>query len=477
MNAAVMKLVAEGAFEQTPLTHVLVYIVQHRLTGLLELRREEALPPNRLLLEAAASPQAKLLRPLSSPSELERFFRGQGTYRFYALATSQLGEEEVSVGLPTAALLAAAARFALPAAVVAKAVDPWEKRPARVTLSDFSHFNLRPEEHAVAEQMREGGYVLAHAQSKLGPDYVRRLFYVFVLLGAVEEDRRAHAPSDASAGAAASSSPATSVLVEEQTVRQVPEPPAGLASALVSHWQEIGRTMATIDRQNYFEMLGLSQEAKAQEAQKAYFGLVKRWHPDRLPHDLRPLNPQVELIFQRLTEAYHTLNDDADRERYLEALKKGGGTPEGDRQLKRIVNAAFEYQKAEVLLRRGDLRGAEGHVEAARALHDEEADYVALHGRILLLRHERIDEAEAMSDRALELDPEHAGAHVAKGQLLRQRGEVKDALKHFQAALKRDPKSVEAQREMRLARMRGSAPPARRDKPTQVPFFKRLFKK
>src|SRR5262249_2715951 len=64
-----------------------------------------------------------------------------------------------------------------------------------------------------------------------------------------------------------------------------------------------------ISSQNYFQMLGLESGAAPEEVQKAFFGLAKVWHPDRLPRALAEVKDACSKVFTHLTEAHTTLSD------------------------------------------------------------------------------------------------------------------------------------------------------------------------
>jgi len=64
-------------------------------------------------------------------------------------------------------------------------------------------------------------------------------------------------------------------------------------------------------RRDYYEILGVSREADAQEIKRAYRQAAVRWHPDRNPDD-----PEAEARFKEAAEAYSVLADDEKRARY-----------------------------------------------------------------------------------------------------------------------------------------------------------------
>ena len=56
--------------------------------------------------------------------------------------------------------------------------------------------------------------------------------------------------------------------------------------------------MATGD---FYETLGVSKSATADEIKKAYRDLARKWHPDRNPDD-----PKAEERFKEIQQAYDT---------------------------------------------------------------------------------------------------------------------------------------------------------------------------
>lgn len=66
---------------------------------------------------------------------------------------------------------------------------------------------------------------------------------------------------------------------------------------------------------NYYEILGVFQDASQADITAAYRRLAMRWHPDRNPN-----NPEAEEHFKRVAEAYAVLRDPEIRQRYDEQL-------------------------------------------------------------------------------------------------------------------------------------------------------------
>jgi|2_EtaG_2_1085320.scaffolds.fasta_scaffold00614_4 molecular chaperone DnaJ len=76
---------------------------------------------------------------------------------------------------------------------------------------------------------------------------------------------------------------------------------------------------------NYYEILGISKEATAEEIKKSYRKLSLQYHPDK--------NPDGESRFKELSEAYSILGDEEKRSKYdsggmnMEDMFSNGGNP------------------------------------------------------------------------------------------------------------------------------------------------------
>src|SRR2546421_1609852 len=64
-------------------------------------------------------------------------------------------------------------------------------------------------------------------------------------------------------------------------------------------------------KRDYYEVLGVSRTASAEELKRAYRKLALQFHPDRNPND-----PQAESRFKEVNEAYEVLSDQSKRQCY-----------------------------------------------------------------------------------------------------------------------------------------------------------------
>ncbi|MFC2630362.1 MAG: DnaJ domain-containing protein, partial [Porphyromonas sp.] len=74
-------------------------------------------------------------------------------------------------------------------------------------------------------------------------------------------------------------------------------------------------------KRDYYEVLGVSKGASADELKKAYRKLAIQYHPDKNPGD-----KEAEEKFKELAEAYDVLSDPEKRQRYDQFGHAGVGS-------------------------------------------------------------------------------------------------------------------------------------------------------
>jgi DnaJ-class molecular chaperone len=87
----------------------------------------------------------------------------------------------------------------------------------------------------------------------------------------------------------------------------------------LGHCFFVKRTM-----KNFYEILGVAEQATEEEIKKAFWSLAKKHHPDR-----NPGNAAAEAKFKAVSEAYEVLGDPAKRRKYDELRRRPAGGAEG----------------------------------------------------------------------------------------------------------------------------------------------------
>src|SRR5262249_34297895 len=146
--------------------------------------------------------------------------------------------------------------------------------------------------------------------------------------------------------------------------------------------------------------------------------------------------------------------DQERRSQYDELLKTGEGTADEQEQVQRVVRAATNFQKAQVLLKRNNLAGAEEAARAALADAPDEADHIAL---VAWLGGNKpgadLTAAYKTIDRAARSESQNLRIRWYRGQLLKRLGRGNAALEDFRFIVEKDPRNVDAQRKIRLQEM------------------------
>jgi hypothetical protein len=279
---------------------------------------------------------------------------------------------------------------------------------------------------------------------------------------------RAASSSGAPAGPPSASTPVAGTGGGATASTPPSQPPRGLAPELAERWAEIVDRATNIDRTDYFAMLDIARDASVEEVEAAFFTLAKKWHPDRLPLELAPIRSHCSRVFARMSEAHATLSDSELRTQYMVLLADGSGSPDVRETVAKVIEAATDFQKAEVCLRRSDYAQAEVLCRKALEADGTQPDYLAMLAWLLALKPEnqtpeKTKDSIAMLDRAVAMSSRSEKAYFWRGMLNKRLGRAELAFRDFKTAAELNPRNIDAAREVRLHRMRrgprSSSPP------------------
>jgi curved DNA-binding protein CbpA len=545
LTSSVPKPLAEGTLSATPFGHVLLSIQKKGLSGTLAVWPDDDRGgQDRILFRAGAPAVGRFLDPAA---DLERgmlsvFHRDKGPYAFYEADLVGDSAGALRGQVDVLALIATALRGDVPKDAMVRVIRKLGLERQRVKKgAPLARLALQSNEMAFVELMRAEPATAAILIEQFGdPKVAQRMLYLLAITESLEPYRpvsqqklravsassqrtqRASSPPGARNSVSSSGSmlpptgrgsrppgmrnsslpggdsvlpasisnmpPGKTLSGEIVAPRPMPgQPPAGLDAEHLERWEEVARVVGMMDRQNYFQMLGVKESADSNEISKKYMSLAKIWHPDRMPPELSELRPWVEEIFHLLTVSSDTLGDTTKRTAYQKTVMQGGGTPESERKLNVMVEAAINFQKVDVLVKRRRYDDAMEICDAAMAVVRKEADYPAMKAWILLLRDGVDDEGVADQIRNLlrktfAINPDHVQGHFVRATFLKRQGHHDKALKHFKKVAKLDPKNLEALREVRIGNMRqsrgrSSAPPPARGDSKRPSIFGKFFKK
>ena len=266
-----------------------------------------------------------------------------------------------------------------------------------------------------------------------------------------------------------------------ETLEAVPEAPADLSADMRARWQRVAAKARLVENQNYFEMLGLEQDAEESDIKTRFFQLAKEWHPDRLPTELQALRPHCDIIFSYMNEAHAVLQNAHERAQYIQMIREGGGTPATDRLVQRTLDTAMVFEQVLVLSRQHRYDEALDNLKPILDTNAGEPDYQAHYAWLLMQKYPKdnalADRMMASLDAALKVRPKHEKANLYKAQLLRRLGKDQHANALFKKVTEINPRNVDAQREVRIATMRQSGGTRQKVEKAAGGFFGKLFGK
>jgi curved DNA-binding protein CbpA len=329
----------------------------------------------------------------------------------------------------------------------------------------LASFDFGAGERAVVDVLRAKPQTLAELAGRdlLEPALLERLVYTLLLLRQFDlgtggqplgSDRRSMSPAFVALSMAPGPvTPVPGSVTEIDLPPSVPSvpPPPPADDPLRREAEE----RAQASEQSFYEVLGIPYDAPASAIATAYFQLAKRWHPDRLAAEHADLHDMAVKIFARIGEAHQTLSDAERRKQYDAELKQGDEVSEEQEQVQRLLRAATNFQKAQVLLRRNNLPAAEEAARAALEDAPDEADHIALVAWLDAAKPGAdLDALLGALNRATKLEDANLRVRWYRGQVLKRLGRERQAMEDFRLIVEKDPRHVDAQRELRLYDMR-----------------------
>ena len=151
---------------------------------------------------------------------------------------------------------------------------------------------------------------------------------------------------------------------------------------------------------NYYQILGVPENAERTQIKKAYIMLAKRYHPDKLS-----VEEKANDIFADISEAYAVLSDDKKRAEYDEKFNKFRKGEDVEKQQRE--------EKSKKMFIRAKRKIKEGHVQESLELIEKinefykysqtkpSAEFKSYYGYVLYLSGKRKKDAMIMMDNAI----------------------------------------------------------------------------
>lgn len=224
-----------------------------------------------------------------------------------------------------------------------------------------------------------------------------------------------------------------------------------------SRREQFLKEYAWMMQQDFFTLMGVSETDPRDHVRRAYYTLVKKYHPDRFfEQDLLPdLRDKVNALFQRISDAHDTLIDPARKAIYLNELR---GKKPARTTVENILEAESAFRKGLLLSRAKKYTEALEQLNLAIDLGGNEPEYLT-HQAWCTYKLDpgdrpRAERCRQILLRAIDLNPRLALAHLYLGYISKNDGNEKEAHRRFERAIQCNPNCTEALRELRLMNMR-----------------------
>jgi curved DNA-binding protein CbpA len=227
-----------------------------------------------------------------------------------------------------------------------------------------------------------------------------------------------------------------------------------------AHRAAVAGLFGRLAKVNFYELLEIKLDASDEQILSGFNQLARLVHPQHAAKlGLQGREDTLQVLFERVTEAYLTLSDPVRRSSYntLMGLHQ-------DIQIRPEQRVEEKRRMARVLYNRGtdalatmDYSTAVDLLKEAARM-DPQAGYYAALGQAQAKNPNWRKHAVESYERAIELDKTNAGLYVAFGQVLEQLGETARSKQQFDQALTLMPNHPAALDG--LARLQGGGKPA-----------------
>ncbi len=240
--------------------------------------------------------------------------------------------------------------------------------------------------------------------------------------------------------------------VAKERVRVVDDRAEGRQAQRVR--KELSELAARFEGRDEFKMFGLARNAGDAEIRSVFADLARRTHPDRFSAEGDAVRGLAEEVFDKVSRAYQAIATAEARARTARRREEERELDEGHKAL-RAERAFQQGQRALKGRRFGD---AMKHFAEAVESYPEEGEYHAYYGWAEYLSAPEDDAARRRAKkRALlskKLAPQRAAPFLILGRLCKVEDKVDTAERMFTRAVELDPECSEALQELRLIALR-----------------------
>lgn len=205
--------------------------------------------------------------------------------------------------------------------------------------------------------------------------------------------------------------------------------------------QEMLQRFEQMRSQDLYQVLGVMAGAPADDIRRAYYGLAKKFHPDKFT--VEEFKTKAEKVFAHITEAYSTLSHEAARKKYEEdqASRKA---PTHEKGADTHDLARMNYRHGREMFEKARFGEAVGFFQNACDQDPSKADYPYYLGLAQSHNPRWKKDAEESFLKALKIDPTSARVYAELGALYAKGGLHSKARDMYKKALEWDPANQKA---------------------------------
>ncbi len=209
-------------------------------------------------------------------------------------------------------------------------------------------------------------------------------------------------------------------------------------------FEEVLKFAKEKDKMNFYEILGVKENANEEEIRNAYFEAAKKYHPDKFSSFPEFFNyrSKLEDLFATINQAYQILSNKEERRKYdLELkgeVKKEFDPKERTRQLFQEAKNAISGRQFQLAIQK---------LSEIVYLKQEDWKVLQLLGKAYL-EENKLKEAEQALRKSLTLEEKQPETHSLLGDLYLKAGLKARAIKEYQRSLDLNPANIEVKEKL-----------------------------
>lgn len=209
-------------------------------------------------------------------------------------------------------------------------------------------------------------------------------------------------------------------------------------------FEEVLKLCEEKEKMNFYEILGVKEDASEEDIRRAYFEAAKKYHPDKFSSfpDFFKYRTKLEDFFATINQAYQILSNREERKKYDLELKG-----EVKKEKDPAVQAAQLMQEAKNAILSRQYKLAIQKLSEVVYLNKADWKTYQLLGKAYL-EENKLREAEQNLRKSIELEENQYETYNLLGEVYIRAGLKQRAIKMFQRGLELNPANLEAKEKL-----------------------------